>query len=750
MIEKLRDKIVEYVTNNSDLTNWEEIRQNYAYYSYMAFLCLAAYDLDCNCNCNCDSNILCDTVTEFGLENPDIINFIKTVPDIEKFAAEIFKIAFKMESVDVNGLYQEYLSKDFFSDGNKIVFTSGKNNRDILGSYYTQEEFAYEITKKAINDYCSDRSQITDVIKIADFSCGGGAFLTSAYDICMNKNIHAVFYGYDVDPIAVLITRYRLAKITYGTEYNFHIILGNSLIRVENEENLINMFKMASTGRFYNSIMGSLIKEDMDIVVGNPPWEKIRFEEKKFLNHYMDMGKTGTKSEREQQLKLVSEKNYKFYTSVEKDYDIAKKIIKKDPQFKLSSCGELNTYALFTELCMKVMKNEGIAGLIVKSSLVKMPVYSDFFRTITGENSLYELYMFENRKKIFPIDSREEFSVLFLHGRKTINLKLALNIDEFKNFTNRPKLEVSYELLNKLNPETGMIPNIKCNEELQFLTNMYSGRQIFGKLYPECRFGRLVHLTNHSEYIRKEEEDKYEPVYEGKFIELYTGKFATFAGMPETEKYKNKASAIVINDIDGEEYPQSRFFIEQNVWEKMKKNFDGKYVVAWRSLTSATNRRTMLATILPLIPTCQSIQLLQLQTEKEMLHVLAVFNSIVFDYIIRLKMAGLDLTQTIIKQLPMPAIESFADRICFKNVKATIETHINSRIRKLYEKDTRLDGLFENIETYKITGDSSRKELIADIDRLVAVLYGVDRQSLREIACSFKKYYSKKEVENWF
>ena len=119
MMVKLRDKIAEYVKNNSDLTNWEETRQNYAYYSYMAFLCLAAHDLDCNC----DSNILYDTVTEYGLENPDIINFMKTVPDIEKFAEEIFKIAVKTESVDVNSLYQEYLSKDFFCDGKKIVFT---------------------------------------------------------------------------------------------------------------------------------------------------------------------------------------------------------------------------------------------------------------------------------------------------------------------------------------------------------------------------------------------------------------------------------------------------------------------------------------------------------------------------------------------------------------------------------------------------------------------------------------------------
>ncbi len=746
MILELRDKIADYVSRNSKLTDWEQIRQNYAYYSYMAFLCLAAYDLERNCN----GDILYDVAKKYGLEKQSIIDFIKTVPDINRFAAEIFEMVGKTEQIDVNGLYQEYLARDFLLDGKKIVFTGGKNNRDILGSYYTQEEFAYEITKKAIEDYCSAESLMTKCVKIADFSCGGGAFLISAYHICVKKNIHAIFYGYDVDPIAVLITRFRFAKLVQGTEYEFHIVLGNPLIRAERGEDLKSMFKMASAGRFYNSILGSVVKKEMDIVVGNPPWEKIRFEEKKFLSHYIELEKIGTKEEREQQLKVLAKHNYKYYKDIEQDYYKAKKNIKKDSQFRFSNCGELNTYALFTELSQKMIKDNGIAGLIVKASLVKMPVYSDFFRKMTNEKELYELYMFINRKKIFNIDSREEFAVIFLHKNKTENLKLALDIDEYKNFTNRSKFEVSYQLLNILNPETGMIPNIKNSEEMRFLTDIYFHRKTFEELYPTCRFGRLVHFTNHSEYIRKVESKDYIPIYEGKFIELYTGKFATFDGMTEEEKYKNKASAIVISDIDGEEYPKARFFIWHSVWENMKKGFEGKYVVAWRSLTSATNRRTMLATMLPLIPTCQSIQLLQLKTEKEMLRVLAIFNSIVFDYIVRMKMAGLDLTQTIIKQMPMPAVEQFEDVVCYKNITATIETHMNSRIYRLYSTDKRLKGLFAHIETYEIEESLPRKQLIADIDHLVAILYEVDDQHLKKIACSFKKYYSKEEVENWF
>ena len=140
----------------------------------------------------------------------------------------------------------------------------------------------------------------------------------------------------------------------------------------------------------------------------------------------------------------------------------------------------------------------------------------------------------------------------------------------------------------------------------------------------------------------------YLPIYEGKFIELYTGNYATFKGMNENEKYKNKATAIPIDDVTGTEYPEARFYIKSEIWDNLSKNFHEGYIIAWRSLTSATNRRTMLATLLPLIPTCQSIQILQLDNIDDMLQILVLFNSIIFDYIVRLKMAGLDLTQTII------------------------------------------------------------------------------------------------------
>ena len=70
--------------------------------------------------------------------------------------------------------------------------------------------------------------------------------------------------------------------------------------------------------------------------------------------------------------------------------------------------------------------------------------------------------------------------------------------------------------MNKLNHETGMITNICHNEELEFLVSIYEKYDTFGMRYPECKFGRLIHITNHSESIIKQNDDCYIPIYEGK------------------------------------------------------------------------------------------------------------------------------------------------------------------------------------------------------------------------------------------
>lgn len=740
MRTKLQDKIAKYINKNADLRSWENVREHLSKYTYLLLLSLIGYELTKDNSLD----VMRDYFVDNNLESADILKYVMEIQDAQSFVSEIVGLISSDEEVDINNIYQGLLASDYKLYKERFVFIGGKTNRDALGSYYTEENFAKEITNKAVEDYLKTSSN--RVIRIADYSCGGGAFLLAAVKKCKELGFKVELYGYDVDPIAVLITRYRVfAELEKGS---YVIELGNPLLRVENRSDNLLRFKTALVNRFYNENMSISLVDNVDIVLGNPPWEKIRFEEKKFVKHYSGDVAVESKAEREVFLKGISGENRQYYESIQQDYAIAKRRIKKDYSFKYSTAGEINTYALFTELSLNALSEDGVVGLIVKSSLLKMPVYSRFFAYLKKHNKIYDIYMFVNRKKIFDIDSREEFSVVYLGNSGTKGIGITLNLDEYEHFTTKEKIFISPQIVNKLNPATGMIPNIHNREELAFLMSIYEKNKTFDEIYDECQFGRLVHLTNHSENISKNEDTGYLPIYEGKFIEIYDAKYATFRGVSGANKYKSKSAARIIDHTHEDECPEARFFVEKDTWNRISQNFRDDYIIAWRSLTSATNRRTMLATALPLVPTCQSIQLLQ-DSKERLCHILAVFNSIVFDYMIRLKMAGLDLTQTVIKQMPMPDEVKYKEIYLFEGVEASFEAHINSRMKVLYDNDSRMKNLFTGIDTYEIKGHN-RKRIISEIDKLVAQLYGLEEKQLRIIASTFNKYYERDEIEEFF
>lgn len=773
MLNQVRQIIFNHIEKYVDLHDWRNVRKAYFWYTYLAFLQLSFRKIS-YCVQNCE-NILDDAV-EKNIIDYEISIRLRNLPGYVEFI-DCLKLL-PEENIDIAILYQQFISRDFCISGERVDCSGGKNGRDMLGAYYTGDKFSYEITEKAIDDYILLNLNISNFtkshesieqvmsmfqkMKFMDSSCGAGEFLLAVIEYCkshfvMNEKfisqLESNLYGYDTDPLAILITKIRIMLALKSRKSRSEIRLGNPLNLITEYFPQTEKFEMASEGRYYNKCLGiSQEEEKYDIILGNPPWEKIRFEERKFLSHYIeDTSSIENKANREKYInENISSLNYKFYSDLRNDYEIFKDKIKKEGLYKDSACGEINTYAIFTDWSLQHVKDMGLIGLIVKSSLLKTSVYSRFFDNLLEGHTLYEAYMFTNKKKIFQIDSREEFSVLFLslEGKKELNI--AVNIEEYKKFIQTKKISITPEILRKINPITGMIPNIKSYEELNFLIKLCSENSMFENVYKGCRFGRLVHLTNHSNYIIKNEKKGYLPIYEGKFIEQYTAKYATFSGMNESEKYANKSQAALIGNIGGENYPEARYFIEEDFWTQLSKSFKEEFSVVWRSLTSATNRRTMLATLLPKVPSCQSIQLLQIQDRNQLLQILALFNSVIFDYIVRLKMAGLDLTQTIIKQIPVPDLESYESVIAFEGVTESIGTHIFSRVKYLCKDDNRILGIFKNIYTYEVQGSNSRKQIIAEIDRLIAAAYRIDQKELKFIVELFDKYYTKEEAEIWF
>ncbi len=213
--------------------------------------------------------------------------------------------------------------------------------------------------------------------------------------------------------------------------------------------------------------------------------------------------------------------------------------------------------------------------------------------------------------------------------------------------------------------------------------------------------------------------------------------------MPDDKKYASKATATKCEEINGiKPLPESRFFVKKELWDKYTTQYDQSFSLCWRSLTSPTNARTTIAMILPSCPTCQSIQMLQTENNTDLIMLLALFNSLPFDYFVRVKMPGIDLTQSVIRQIPVPAKESYEQSVKLNGRMEKLKTHIISCVYYLLENEERLCDLLSHFKehVYPLTPKTSAVDVRKMLDYLFACAYQISEQAYEEIVKSFPKY----------
>lgn len=637
---------------------------------------------------------------------------------------------------------------------------SGKEYRNKLGSYYTPPEYAKEITRLTFENFFQDNSiDKLKNVKIVDFSCGCGAFIVAALEQCKKNGLYKEnlqdviqnLYACDVDPLALEIAKISVLDICNAPSY--YDVLSNNfrhanfLIHTNKEVSQIVRLQASMNGYIYHEdlALGTDFLQQYDIILGNPPWEKIRFEEKKFFSQFLGgISLINFKFNLGLSIDRILEDNpmiRDYTTNYKMQLEASKKQIKQNPFFKDSVSGELNTCSLFADSAYQLLSSIGVSGLLVKSSLFTAKVNKILFNKLN--NRTVAIYDFINRNKIFDIDSRERFGILLLGKNRTGMIRLGMNLLSISDIQNKAE-DVQLSILKVLNPETKMIPNLNSGMDLIILSSLYSSFDIFSKIFPNAKFGRLVHLTNHVKYIDKEPKEDNLPIVEGKFFSIFDNSYSGFNDVPEIDRYKSKAASkkLTVEQKAAGIRPQSRFYIKNEKWVELSRQYNSDYMLAWHSLTSATNLRSCVATIMPFSPGSQSVQFLTLPNNDDLIYLAGIFNSVVFDYIVKCKLNGIDLTQAIITQLPVPSIESAKSIIVELNGRdESLYGLIIQIVRSFYSNDVTLSGMI-NAPEQSIFDNVPREELFIFLDSFVAKLYKLEQSHLDYILNSFSRFYS--------
>jgi SAM-dependent methyltransferase len=706
------------------------------------------------------------------------------------------------DQIRIGEVYEQALAYELHALEGRPDPTTSSVDRHRMGSYYTPTDLADACVDRVVRRLLEQRlgiqvpssnvlpaSQRKRALKllctarVVDFSCGVGRFLLSYLRVVQGllapgpllRSIHTEetgllleiarnLYGVDVDPIALEVTRAELViavgrgDLLEALRANFRH--RNPLLLAREDVGPARRREHFLQGFIYHSELGIPPDEQdapFDVVLGNPPWERLRLEERAFFEPFSSTVVTATRKDERQRAILALEASHPalhtFYTAHLKTYTEAQKSIAADPRFQFSSHGELNSYALFAELSLRHLTEDGVAGLLVKSGLFTTAVHRHFFNHLLTEGRLIAVFDFINTRRLFPIDSRERFALMLAGHTENHRVRFAMGLTSVADLAREELLtELSAETLQRLNPVTGMLPSTSSPEELDVLIRTTEHNAGFDDVYPAARFGRIVHLTAHASDIERRPAQGRIPIYEGKFIEQYDGRFAGFSGVPHAERYAAKARARPIPPeakADRLLVPESRFFIDAAAWEALTARHREPFSLFWRNTTSASNRRTVIATILPHLPTIQSIQLVQLPGRplQELARLLAVMNSRVFDYMVRRKLNGIDLTATVIRQIPVPAKERWDARIRFQGERASLGRHVERRVCALLRDDARLEGFCAGIFSEPAARPEERRARQREIDLLIAWAYSIGPAQLRFMCLDFAEDLSKDETE---
>ncbi|OQX55269.1 MAG: hypothetical protein B5M53_04425, partial [Candidatus Cloacimonas sp. 4484_209] len=405
--------------------------------------------------------------------------------------------------------------------------------------------------------------------------------------------------------------------------------------------------------------------------------------------------------------------------------------------------GDLNYYKLFLERSYQLITSERFLGIIIPSGLHTDAGTKGLRRLFFENGNVFCVYNFENRKRIFDeIDIRFKFDLFIVKKyRETATFYGAFMLHDTEILNKMPQeaLELEWNLMKRLSPDSLSIIEFKSQKDIDIANKV--------SLHPLLRentwLGKVelyteFHMTNDS-YLFNNEGDGL-ILYEGKMIEQYTPYF-------DKNRYWIEES-IGKEKLYGKK--TDRYWIEESIGkEKLygKKTEDRKldytqYRLGFRAVASSTNRRSMITSILPKNVFCgNSIIMLKLYDkhgkrlieENRLLYLCGIFNSFVFDYLLRLKITT-NLNMFFIYQMPVPIAEKEDfDKIVENVLLLTEDWEDFEDLRKKY-----------NVKGRKLDNDQ-RLAIIAEIDRLVGELYGLDTEDMKYVLDKF--HHANAEIE---
>ena len=415
-------------------------------------------------------------------------------------------------------------------------------------------------------------------------------------------------------------------------------------------------------------------------------------------------------------------------------------------RYQGSSGAALNTYKMFLEIAHYLLKDNGRLGMLVPSA-----IYTD-----QGSVDLRDLYLnhchwewlfgFINWKHIFDIDSRFKFVILILEKNKVDRQKIQVafnrvNLTDLES-SKTSQFDFSLNQIRNFSPISLTIIEPQTSRDLNILTKIYANAVLFGSegehswqirtarevdmghdiaLFPPLsRWEARGYRSNSYGFWSNPEGEVALPLYEGRMVGAFD---------PSKKVWiSGKGRVALWNDIPySNKYLGPQYLFSSEIASNRIGKF-GKTKIGFMSVGSATNTRTMYASAINNFPCGHSISTLKISSDLllDTLILTAILNSFVYDYCLRGRLGGLNLSYFILSETPLISPTQICSTIC-----AQLAAQLNLIMPAFAPQWLEMRQTYSHLaqqhwrKLWAITRHE-RLRLRCILDAIIAELYGLD------------------------
>ncbi len=311
-----------------------------------------------------------------------------------------------------------------------------------------------------------------------------------------------------------------------------------------------------------------------DVMLGNPPWERIKIQEKEwFATKHPGIAGAPNAAIRKQMILDLKEAGDPLYAAFALDLrkaDGESHLVRNSGAYPLCGQGDINTYSVFAELMRRTVAPHGMVGVVVPSGIATDDTTKAFFKAITSSHTLASLFSFENEEFLFPgVHHSTKFSLLTMSGPlRHFPLAdfvcFARQVGDLQDPERR--FSLSGEDLALLNPNTGTCAVFRTRQDAELTRAIYQRAPVLIREthddQPEenpwdLGFLRMMDMAVDSGSFRdgmdllqdgwtKEANhfvkgaERYLPLYEAKMLHHFDHRFGTYEGQTEAQANQGK------------------------------------------------------------------------------------------------------------------------------------------------------------------------------------------------------------------